>query len=246
MTIHALLASSGTKALAGREEAPIVLTLAVENMRCGGCIRSVERAAISVAGVRSARANLAAKRVSVAVETGRASEADVIAALSRAGFAAAPMQDTSQHTESSREFALLRRVAVAGFAAMNIMLLSVSVWSGRAGDMDQSLVTLFCWLSALIALPTVVYAGQPFYASALSALRGRRLNMDVPISLAIILATGMSLYQTVVGSEQVYFDAAVSLLFFLLIGRYLDEHLRVRARGEARERRRGDRQGQRG
>ena len=116
---------------------------------------------------------------------------------------------------------------------MNIMLLSVSVWSGRAGDMDQSLVTLFCWLSALIALPTVVYAGQPFYASALSALKGRRLNMDVPISLAIILATGMSLYQTVVGSEQVYFDAAVSLLFFLLIGRYLDEHLRVRARGEA-------------
>ena len=233
MTIHALPARSGAKALAAREEAPTILTLAVENMRCGGCIRSVERAAISVAGVRSARANLAAKRVSVAVETGRASEADVIAALSRAGFAAAPMQDTSQHTESSREFALLRRVAVAGFAAMNIMLLSVSVWSGRAGDMDQSLITLFCWLSALIALPTVVYAGQPFYASALSALKGRRLNMDVPISLAIILATGMSLYQTVVGSEQVYFDAAVSLLFFLLIGRYLDEHLRVRARGEA-------------
>ncbi|MGB6702022.1 heavy metal translocating P-type ATPase [Methyloceanibacter sp.] len=233
MTIHALPARSGAKALAAREEAPTILTLAVENMRCGGCIRSVERAAISVAGVRSARANLAAKRVSVAVETGRASEADVIAALSRAGFAAAPMQGTSQHTESSREFALLRRVAVAGFAAMNIMLLSVSVWSGRAGDMDQSLITLFCWLSALIALPTVVYAGQPFYASALSALKGRRLNMDVPISLAIILATGMSLYQTLVGSEQVYFDAAVSLLFFLLIGRYLDEHLRVRARGEA-------------
>ena len=233
MTIHTLPASSGTKALGEREEASNFLTLAVENMRCGGCIRSVERAAKSVPGVRSARANLAAKRVSVAVENGGASEADVIAALAQAGFAAAPMQDAAQHTETSREPALLRRVAVSGFAAMNIMLLSVSVWSGRAGDMDPSLVTLFCWLSALIALPTVVYAGQPFYASALSALKGRRLNMDVPISLAIILATGMSLYQTVVGSDQVYFDAAVSLLFFLLIGRYLDEHLRVRARSEA-------------
>jgi Cu2+-exporting ATPase len=167
------------------------------------------------------------------VESGRVNEADVIAALGRAGFAAAPLHSTSQQTETSRESALLRRVAVAGFAAMNIMLLSVSVWSGRAEDMDQSLVTLFCWLSALIALPTVVYAGEPFYASALSALKGRRLNMDVPISLAIILAAGMSLYQTVAGSEQVYFDAAVSLLFFLLVGRYLDEHLRVRARGEA-------------
>jgi Cu2+-exporting ATPase len=233
MTIHTLPARSGTKALAEREEAPIILTLAVDNMRCGGCIRSVERAAMSVPGVRSARANLAAKRVSVAVEDGRAGEADVIAALAQAGFAAAPMQHAAQHTETSRESALLRRVAVAGFAAMNIMLLSVSVWSGRVGDMDRSLVTLFCWLSALIALPTVVYAGQPFYASALSALKGRRLNMDVPISLAIVLATGMSLYQTVVGSDQVYFDAAVSLLFFLLIGRYLDEHLRVRARSEA-------------
>src|SRR4029079_14597165 len=83
MTIHTLPASSGTKALGEREEASNFLTLAVENMRCGGCFRSVERAAMSVAGVRSARANLAAKRVSVAVEKGRASEAEVIAALSR-------------------------------------------------------------------------------------------------------------------------------------------------------------------
>ena len=113
MTIHTLLASSGTKALGGREEAPIILTLAVENMRCGGCIRSVERAAMSVPGVRSARANLAAKRVSVGVDDGRASEADVIAALAQAGFAAAPMQYAAQHAETSRESALLRRVAVA-------------------------------------------------------------------------------------------------------------------------------------
>src|SRR5262249_41809428 len=155
MTIHTLPASSGIKALGEREEeAPTFLTLAVENMRCGGCIRSVERAAMSVAGVRSARANLAAKRVSVGVEDDLVSEADVIAALSHAGFVAAPMQSVGQYSETSRESALLRRVAVSGFAAMNIMLLSVSVWSGRAGDMDQSLVMLFCWLSALIALPT--------------------------------------------------------------------------------------------
>ena len=99
--------------------------------------------------------------------------------------------------------------------------------------MDHALATAFRWLSALIALPTVAYAGQPFFVSALGALKGRRLNMDVPISLAILLATAMSLYQTMRGSEQVYFDAAVSLLFFLLVGRFLDETLRVRARGEA-------------
>jgi Cu2+-exporting ATPase len=233
MTVQSLPARAGTMAVGRREAALQTLTLAVENMRCGGCIRSVERAALVVPGVKSARANLAAKRVSVVLQDGSASEADVIEALGQAGFAAAPMQTVKPGAETARQSALLRRVAVAGFAAMNIMLLSVSVWSGRAGDMDPSLIALFCWLSALIALPTVVYAGQPFYASALSALKGRRLNMDVPISLAIVLATAMSVYQTVRGNDQVYFDAAVALLFFLLIGRYLDESLRVRARGEA-------------
>ena len=231
MTVHAL----PMRAAAAAEGAapPQTLTLAIENMHCGGCLKSVERAALGVPGVGSARASLAAKRVSIAFDGTNASEADVIDALRRAGFAAAPMKAVKADADTAREKYLLRRVAVAGFAAMNIMLLSVSVWAGRAGDMDASLVALFCWLSALIALPTVIYAGQPFFASAVSALRGRRLNMDVPISLAILLATAMSLYQTMRGNEQVYFDAAVSLLFFLLIGRFLDESLRVRARGAA-------------
>ena len=127
----------------------------------------------------------------------------------------------------------MRRLGVAGFAAMNIMLLSVSVWSGAGGDMDRSVQTLFHWLSALIALPAVAYAGQPFFGSAASALKARRLNMDVPISLGVILATAMSLFQTMRGSEQVYFDAAVTLLAFLLIGRLLDQQMRRRAAGAA-------------
>lgn len=233
LPIRSVAAGEGAKTetpLAPKLEA---LTLAVENMRCGGCLKSVERAALGVPGVARARANLAAKRIGIAYDGSRAGAADVIAALAKAGFAAAPLEAAKPGADTAREKYLLRRVAVSGFAAMNIMLLSVSVWSGRSGDMDPSLVALFCWLSALIALPTVVYAGQPFFTSALGALRGRRLNMDVPISLAIILATAMSLYQTLRGNDQVYFDAAVSLLFFLLIGRFLDESLRVRARGEA-------------
>lgn len=209
------------------------LTLAVENMHCGGCLRSVERAALKLPGVIEARANLTAKRLRVLFDPVRCAEADIVAALERAGFHAAPLRSGGEGIERARDAALLRRAAVAGFAAANIMLLSISVWAGVAGDMDAPVQTLFHWLSALIALPTVVYAGQPFFGSALAALKGRRLNMDVPISLAILLATGMSLVQTGRGSEQVYFDAAVTLLFFLLIGRWLDERLRLHARREA-------------
>jgi len=212
---------------------PATLVLAVDEMHCGACLRSVERAALRVSGVDSARASLAARRLSVTYDANRTGEVDVIAALDRIGFAAAPIETAKQDRGDARQKYLLRRVAVAGFAAMNIMLISIAVWSGEGGDMDPALVSLFRWLSALIALPTVVYAGQPFFISGLAALKGRRLNMDVPISLAIVLATGMSLYQTMLNNEQVYFDAAVTLLFFLLVGRYLDESLRVRARGEA-------------
>ena len=212
---------------------PAMLTLAIENMHCGGCLRSVERAALKVPGAETARASLAAKRVSIVYDASRAGAGDFIDALKGAGFAAAVVEATKQGSDDARQKYLLRRVAVAGFAAMNIMLISIAVWSGEASDMDLTLATAFRWVSALIALPTVAYAGQPFFLSALGALKGRRLNMDVPISLAILLATGMSLYQTMRGSEQVYFDAAVSLLFFLLVGRFLDETLRVRARGEA-------------
>jgi Cu2+-exporting ATPase len=122
-------------------------------------------------------------------------------------------------------------MAVAGFAAANVMLLSVSVWSGA----DQATGNLFHWLSALIALPAAIYAGRPFFRSALHALGKRRLNMDVPISLAVVLACGMSLYQTMNMSGQVYFDAAVMLLFFLLAGRVLDQRMRQRARAAAQQ-----------
>lgn len=234
MTAHAPARRLAKQAQSSSPAGPsAMLTLAIDNMHCGNCLRSVERAVLKVQGVETARGSLSAKRVSIVYDPGRAGAGDFIAALRGAGFAAAPMETAKAGRDDARQNYLLRRVAVAGFAAMNIMLISIAVWSGEASDMDLTLATTFRWLSALIALPTVAYAGQPFFVSALGALKGRRLNMDVPISLAILLATGMSLYQTMRGNQQVYFDAAVSLLFFLLVGRFLDETLRVRARGEA-------------
>ena len=121
---------------------------------------------------------------------------------------------------------LLWAVAIAGFAAGNIMLLSVSVWSGAIGATRD----LFHWVSALIALPALAFAGRIYYRSAWSALRHGRMNMDVPIAIGVSLAYSMSLYETITHGDHAYFDASVSLLFFLLIGRTLDHVMRDRAR----------------
>lgn len=209
------------------------VTLVVENMVCGGCMGKVERVLGAVDGVESARANLSMKRVAVTFVPGRVGKDALVDALQAAGFKAAELAGELAPETRRAERDLLRRVAIAGFAAANVMLLSISVWSGGDGDMSPTVRSLFSWLSAVIALPTVAYAGQPFFRSAWQALSGRRLNMDVPISLGVLLATGMSLYQTTQGTEQVYFDAAVTLLFFLLLGRFLDVSMRTRALGTA-------------
>ena len=230
----ASLASSG--AVWSEKAEPVAaakILLSVENMRCGGCMSAIERALMATGGVLSARANLSLKRVEVTFMSEIATSEDLTEALSKAGFRAAVLSDNSTAANEDILRDLLRRLAVAGFGAANVMLLSVSVWAGLASDMDPAQQTLFHWLSALIALPVIAFAAQPFFRSASEAIKAFRLNMDVPISLGILLATGMSFVQTMKGTEQVYFDAAVMLTFFLLIGRFLDERMRVTARGAA-------------
>tara|TARA_R110002072_G_scaffold15856_6_gene62687 strand:- start:6210 stop:8345 length:2136 start_codon:yes stop_codon:yes gene_type:complete len=197
----------------------------VPDMRCAGCIAKIERGLAEVEGIEAARVNFSAKRV--AVRHSRAlDEQALLGALRQLGFEAQAAADNPLAQDDRETKMLLRALAVAGFGMMNIMLLSVSIWSGLGGVTRE----LFHWLSALIALPVVAYAGRPFFASALMALRYGRTNMDVPISIGVILATGLSLHETVVGGEHAYFDGAVMLLFFLLAGRALDATMRNRTR----------------
>lgn len=197
-------------------------------VRCAGCIAAIEDGLAHVPGVLRARVNLTAKRVGIDHDA-RLDSASLRDAIGAIGFAAEPVVSLERATDHAESRRLLMALGVAGFAAMNIMLLSVSIWSGAEGATRQ----LFHWLSALIALPTVAYAGRPFFRSAWGALRRGRTNMDVPISIAILLATALSLFETIAGGHQAYFDGAVSLLFFLLAGRFLDSAMRDRARDGA-------------
>jgi len=212
------------------------LTLMIDGIHCAACVWLIESVLARAPEIVQARVNLTTRRLALAWR-GPASDADRLLAPVRAlGYRLVPFDARRlDDAEAARDRALLRAMAVAGFAAGNIMLLSVSVWAGHAEGMGPATRGLLHWVSALIALPAVAYAGQPFFRSALAALRYRRLNMDVPISLGVLLATGISLFETVTGGQHAYFDSAVALLFFLLVGRYLDSRARSRARSAARE-----------
>ncbi|MCX8100110.1 MAG: heavy metal translocating P-type ATPase [Geminicoccaceae bacterium] len=207
------------------------LDLVVEGVHCAACIRRIERALGKLDWVREARVNLTTRRLAVAFEGDPARAGEIVATVDALGYRAVPFDPSRlEGADAAAEKELLLCLAGAGFAAGNIMLLAVSVWSGHVTGMGEATRTFLHWFQALIALPTVAFAGRPFFRSALAALRAGRTNMDVPISLAVVLAPLVSLVETIRGGEHAYFDSAVTLLFFLLIGRYLDR----RARGAAR------------
>jgi P-type Cu2+ transporter len=207
------------------------LDLLIDGLDCAACVWLIESLLARNPAMMRARVQLSTRRLSLRWR-GPASDANAHAGLVAAlGFRLAPFDAAALASADDREAReLLRCLAVAGFAAANVMLLSVAVWSGHDGSMGEATRTLFHFLSAAIAFPAIVYAGRPFFRSALGALKAGRTNMDVPISIGVTLASIVSLHEAWVGERHAYFDSAITLLFFLLIGRYLDRRARGRAR----------------
>lgn len=205
------------------------IVLSLPGIHCVACINGVERALRGMDGVANARVNLSMKRVTVGTNQPVSPEA-MIDTLELAGFEARVLDGSLLGNDTDAYGrALMTRLAVSGFANMNIMLLSVAIWSGAVG----ATMHMFHWITAAIAIPALIYSAQPFFESGWRGLKAGRLNMDVPISLAILLASGISLYETLYGGRHSYFDAAVTLTFFLLIGRYLDHRSRKAAASAA-------------
>lgn len=216
------------------DDGAVHMDLAVDGITCAACMGEIERGLKRLPGIRKARVNLTSQRLAVDWIEDQTGADEIVAELDRLGYTAHPFDPASQKERQDKTGKqLLRCLAVAGFAGMNIMLLSVSVWSGNVSDITPETRDFFHWISALIALPTVVYSGRPFIQSAFKALASGRLNMDVPIVIGVGLAVALSVVQTIQHHHHAYFESAVMLLFFLLIGRYLDHNMRGRTRSFA-------------
>lgn len=198
--------------------------LSVPSIHCGGCIQKIESALGALPGVEHTRVNLSTKRVSIRWRDDK-TPPPFIATMESIGYHA-HLNDPDADAKDQTLTELIRALAVSGFAASNIMGFSIAIWVGA----EPETRIMFHWISALIACPALIYSGHVFFQSAWRALRHGQTNMDVPISIGVLLAFGMSLYETINHGVHAYFDASISLLFFLLIGRTLDYMMRERAR----------------
>lgn len=210
------------------------LSLLVKGVHCAGCIQKIESTLYAEDAVSLARLNFSTGRLYIEWTGDELLANQMVQRIESLGYSVFPYEDNKVSEESAKEERfLLMCMGVAGFAMGNIMLLSVGVWTSTTESMGMNTRELLHWISASIALPTLLFSARPFFRSAYQVLKNGHTNMDVPISLALILASMMSVYETITHGEYVYFDSAVMLTFFLLIGRYLDFKARRKARGAA-------------
>lgn len=211
------------------------LDLLVTGARCANCMAKIEREVAALPGVDAARLNLSSGKLTVGFGAGRGDPGAVLQRLEAIGYPAKPFdpaQAAAAHDVEGRRLSLA--LGVAAFGAMNAMMFSVPIWAGLFGqELGPATRTLMQWMSAAVGAPCAVYAGMPFFTSAWRSLKAGRANMDVPISIGVILTLVISFVETLLGGVDTYFDAAVSLLFLLLIGRWLDHRLRSTARSAA-------------
>ena len=208
--------------------------ISVKGARCANCIGKIESGVKALPGVADARLNLSTGKLLASWRDNAVDPDVVLKRVRNLGYEAQPYEAPQVQGEAEREGRfLLRCLAVAGFGTIFVVGLTDAIWWGGS-DLSASLRQTFFWLAATVAVPVTLYSGQPFFRSAWNVLRARSTNMDVPISAALLLSLGLSLYQTAAHRLHTYYDAATMLVFLLLIGRYLDFHLRDKAQGAAK------------
>ena len=208
--------------------------VAVKGAHCANCIGKIEAGVKALPGVVNARLNLSTGKLLASWRDGAIDPDLVLQRVRNLGYEAQPYEAPQVQDQAEREGRfLLRCLAVAGFGTIFVVGLTDAIWWGGS-DLSADLRLTFFWLAATVAVPVTLYAGQPFFRSAWNVLRVRSTNMDVPIGAALLLSLGLSLYQAATHQHHTYFDAATMLAFLLLIGRYLDFHLRDKAQGAAK------------
>ncbi|HEC19421.1 MAG TPA: heavy metal translocating P-type ATPase, partial [Gammaproteobacteria bacterium] len=198
------------------------INLLVEGIHCAACVWLIERALEKLPGILNAQVNLSGKRLLIKWDNHRITLSQILGRLREIGYSAVPYDPAvaDDHLKKQNRNLLLR-MAFAAFAMMNLLWISIALYSGAA---DSEFRSLFHWVGFSLATPTLLYSGWPFLHSAWTGFRRLHLTMDLPIAIGAIATYSYSVYVTLnpQAGGDVYYDTVVNFLFVILVGRYLE------------------------
>lgn len=212
------------------QEGMSVAELSVNNLRCAACTWLIESRLDELEGINKCQVNLTNQRMRVIWDESKLPISRILSVINEIGYDAKPYrQDTHEAMLARHNNQMLLRLGIAALGSMQAMMYSVAIYLGDYSDMLIFQRDFLRWVSLFVSTPVFFYAGIPFFTSAWSAIRARQVNMDVPVSIALIVTFFASLYATLTGQGQTYFDSVSMFIFFLLAGRYIEHNARLKA-----------------
>ncbi|MGY0219026.1 heavy metal translocating P-type ATPase [Endozoicomonadaceae bacterium StTr2] len=204
--------------------------LLIEGITCAACIWLLENHISSQPGVESFSVNLSTHGAELRWDPETTSLSKLLLAVHQIGYKPHPWRsDHQEHLLRKEQRQAIRRLAVAGIGAMQVMMYAIALYAGAIQqDMDAQYQSLIRWVSALVSTPVVIYAAAPFFQAAWRDIKVRHLSMDVPVAIAIGGSWIASLWATWQGGGEVYYDSVSMFTFFLLLGRFLEMRARHR------------------
>lgn len=207
-----------------------VAELSVNNLRCAACTWLIESRLDELDGISQCQVNLTNQRMRVIWDEDKLPISRILAVINEIGYEAKPYrQDTHEAMLARHNNQMILRLGIAALGSMQAMMYAVALYFGEYSDMLIFQRDFLRWVSLFVSTPVFFYAGVPFFTSAWSAIRARQVNMDVPVSVALIITFFASLYATVTGQGETYYDSVSMFIFFLLAGRYIEHNARLKA-----------------
>lgn len=213
-----------------QQDGASVAELSVNNLRCAACAWLIETQLNKLDGMKLCQVNLTQQRMRVIWHEQQLPISRILASIQAIGYDAKPYrQDTHEAMLKRANRQMLFQLGVAALGAMQAMMFAVGMYFGAYTGIDDNDRQFLRWVSLFVSIPVFLIAGLPFFASAGSAIKAKQVNMDVPISLAIIITFFASLYATISHTGETYYDSVSMLIFFLLAGKYVEHNARVKA-----------------
>lgn len=207
-----------------------VAELSVNNLRCAACTWLIESRLDELDGISQCQVNLTNQRMRVIWDEDKLPISRILGIINEIGYEAKPYrQDTHEAMLARHNSQMLLRLGIAALGSMQAMMYAVAIYFGEYSDMLIFQRDFLRWVSLFVSTPVFFYAGVPFFTSAWSAIRARQVNMDVPVSIALVVTFFASLYATITGQGETYFDSVSMFIFFLLAGRYIEHNARLKA-----------------